>query len=145
MNSIADAKFRLKIAEGFLAEARQDFELGRWRSCVDGAQLAAENALKAIVALWSPVPRTHEPGRVLLEMIEARQIQEEYCEEITALVNAAAPLGHHVHIQTDYGDETAGLTPWDLFEEDDARRAQQTAESVLAAARKFIEHRERSL
>ena len=64
MNSIEDAKYRLRVAKGFLAEARQDFELGRWRSCVDGAQLACENALKAVIALWSPVPRTHDPARV---------------------------------------------------------------------------------
>ncbi len=39
--------YRLKIAQGFLAESRQDVHLRRWRSAVDNAQLAVENAAKA--------------------------------------------------------------------------------------------------
>ena len=143
MNSIEDAKYRLKVAEGFFVEAQQDLELGRWRSCVDGAQLATENALKAIIALWGPVPRTHEPAGVLFEMIEAHQIPCEYGDEVKALVAAAEPMGHQVHIQTDYGDETAGLTPWDLFDETDAQRACTTGKTVLDAVRRLVERQER--
>lgn len=36
---------------GFQAEAEQDFTLERWRSCVDNAQLAVENAGKAVLSL----------------------------------------------------------------------------------------------
>lgn len=40
--------YRLELARGFLEEALQDLELERWRSAVDGAQLAVENAGKAV-------------------------------------------------------------------------------------------------
>ncbi len=40
MTGNADARYRLKVAQGFLNEARQDVELLRWRSAVDNAQLA---------------------------------------------------------------------------------------------------------
>ncbi len=33
-----DAAYRLRMAEGFLEEARQDVELGRWRSAVDNSK-----------------------------------------------------------------------------------------------------------
>ncbi|NLG83298.1 MAG: hypothetical protein GX493_01535 [Firmicutes bacterium] len=36
-----DAAYRLRMAEGFLEEARQDVELGRWRSAVDNGQAVA--------------------------------------------------------------------------------------------------------
>lgn len=44
MTGYQDAQYRLKVARGFLGEGRQDVELGRWRSAVDNAQLAVENA-----------------------------------------------------------------------------------------------------
>jgi len=39
-----DAKYRFRIAQGFPEESRQDVALTRWRSAVDNAQLATENA-----------------------------------------------------------------------------------------------------
>lgn len=41
-----EVSYRLALAEGFLAEAEQDLDLNRWRSCVDNAQLAVENAAR---------------------------------------------------------------------------------------------------
>jgi len=43
-----DVAYRLALVEGFLAEAEQDVGLERWRSCVNNAQLAVENAGKAV-------------------------------------------------------------------------------------------------
>lgn len=40
------ATYRLKLAQGFLEETRQDTDLSRWRSSVDSAQPAVENAGK---------------------------------------------------------------------------------------------------
>jgi len=45
MKPLEDARYRLRLAIGFLEEARQDLSLGRWRSCVDNAQLSVENSL----------------------------------------------------------------------------------------------------
>ena len=46
MNASKDMAYRIALATGFLAEAEQDFTLGRWRSCVDNAQLVVENSGK---------------------------------------------------------------------------------------------------
>lgn len=55
------AHYRLKVAQGFLAEARQNLAAGQWRACVEHCQLAAENAAKTALALLGPVPRTRDP------------------------------------------------------------------------------------
>ncbi|MDZ7359408.1 MAG: HEPN domain-containing protein [candidate division KSB1 bacterium] len=59
---ITDAEYRLRLAKGFQKEAEQDFQLQRWRSCVDNAQRSVENAGKAIIAIFEPVERTHNPA-----------------------------------------------------------------------------------
>ena len=62
MDSARDAEYRLRLARGFLAEAEEDVRLSRWRSCVDNAQLALENAAKAVIARFGPIPRSHDVG-----------------------------------------------------------------------------------
>lgn len=56
--------------EGFLAEALQDFELSRWRSCVDNSQLAVENSGKTIIACFRPVEKSHNPARQVDDLLE---------------------------------------------------------------------------
>jgi HEPN domain-containing protein len=62
VRSISSARYRFTVAQGFLQEARQDVTLQRWRSAVDNAQLAVENAGKTVLALVGPVGRTHNPA-----------------------------------------------------------------------------------
>jgi len=57
MNPKQDTEFRLKLAAGFLREAEEDVRLSRWSSCVDNAQMAVENAAKAVIAMRGPVPK----------------------------------------------------------------------------------------
>lgn len=130
-----DAEYRVRVARGFLREAREDMKLGRWRSCVDGAVVAVENALKGVIALWSPVPHTRWPDQALVSMLEAQQIPESFCGEVKQIVGMADVFRHEVHMQTDYGDETASETPWQLFERKDARRAYKDAKHLVRAAK----------
>jgi HEPN domain len=62
MNSHDQAHYRLRLAEGFFDEAREDMHSQRWRSCVSNGQLAAENAAKAVLGLLGPIGRTHNPS-----------------------------------------------------------------------------------
>lgn len=71
MNTQEAIRHRLRLADGFLREARQDIELRRWRSCVDNSQLAAENAAKAALAILGPVGKTHRPDMLLRQSLEA--------------------------------------------------------------------------
>ena len=49
--------YRLKVAQGFLEESRQDVQLLRWRSAVDNAQLAVENSAKAVLSLVAEISK----------------------------------------------------------------------------------------
>jgi HEPN domain-containing protein len=132
------ALYRLKIAQGFLKESRQDVQLERWRSAVDNAQLVVENAAKAVLSLVAPVGKTHNPAPQLRVALSKGHFPAGISDSVEQLAECAEQLGFDVHIQTDYGDETGGLTPWELFGEDDARQALRTAENAVDLAENVI-------
>lgn len=139
MNGSEHARYRLNLARGFLAEGEQDVQLARWRSVVDNAQLAVENAAKAVLALVMPVGRTHNPASLLRESVDAGLFADDAAPLVRRLAECAEELGYDIHIQTDYGDETAGATPWELFGEEDAREAIALARESVALAEKLIQ------
>ena len=126
--------YRLKLAVGFWREAQQDIDLERWRSVMDNAQLAVENVAKGVLALLGPVGRTHQPAPLLREAIQQQQFPASERDPVERLAEIAETLGVDIHIQTDYGDETGNLTPWELFSEDDARQALLLADEAVALA-----------
>ncbi|HEC35028.1 MAG TPA: HEPN domain-containing protein [Anaerolineae bacterium] len=129
-----DAAYRLRLAQGFLNEAHQDLDLGRWRSVMDNAQLAVENAAKAVLALLGPVGRTHNPAVQLRRALGDGLFAAPEDDRVQRLTELAELLGPDVHIQTDYGDEAGGLTPWELFDEEDARQALDIAGEAVELA-----------
>lgn len=139
MKPLDSAGYRVSLARGFLAESRQDQGWKRWRSCVDNAQLAVEHALKAIIALWGPVPKTHHVTAILLRMLEQGQLPQEYMSEIRRLISLAEPLGPEIHLRTDYGDELSGISPWELFSKEDAQHYLDLAEQAVYLAGQLIE------
>jgi HEPN domain-containing protein len=138
MVSLANAEYRLRVARGFLDEAQQDAELGRWRSAVDNAQLAVENAAKAALALCGPVGRTHNPALQLRNTLYEAMFEWSDPSSVQRLADLAEMLGFDVHVQTDYGDEMEGRTPWELFDEADARQALTIATEAVGLAEQIV-------
>lgn len=103
----------------------------RWRSAVDNAQFAVENAAKAVLALIGPVGRTHKPAHLLREALQQDLFSSAQNKDVQRLAELAEILGIDIHIQTDYGDEMAGRTPWELFDERDARQSLAMAEEAV--------------
>lgn len=135
MTASDSIRYRLALADGFLQEARQDTELKRWRSCVDNAQLAVENAGKALLLLFGVSPKTHDPGRQIATLIAAGIPPEHLRAALAEIAPDLQALGPAQHMLTDYGDETTQTLPWDLFTEDSATEALTLAERVLARTR----------
>lgn len=133
------ADYRLRVAAGFLEEAEMDFQSQRWRACVSHAQMAVEHALKGVIARFTLPPKTHNPAEVLLTLLQQGQIPQQWVPEVESLVQLGQNLGPDVHIQTDYGNESHGLTPWELFDEEDAREALNVAREVVARAKALIQ------
>lgn len=103
MKSQAESRYRLKLAEGFLAEALQDFELSRWRSCVDNSQLAVENSGKTIVACFRPVEKSHNPAKQVADLLVKDEISLELVDDVRLLIPLLERLGFEEHLKTDYG------------------------------------------
>lgn len=131
--------YRLELARGFLREAQQDLSLRRWRSSVSHAQLAVENGLKAVISLFLPVAKTHDPAHILLELVTRQQIPAQWQTVIQTLAEMGQPLGPQLHVQTDYGDEYSGRLPWELFGEAEAAEAFTTAKEIIAQIERLIE------
>ncbi|HEX9653073.1 MAG TPA: HEPN domain-containing protein [bacterium] len=136
MTAMDDARYRLRLAKGFLKEAQQDLELQRWRSCVDNAQLAIENSGKTILAVFGPTPHTHEPTKDIQKLIDQQKIDESLLDDLKLILPFFDQFGFEEHFKTDYGLESEYIVPWDLFEEDDAQKAVQAAEQCLELAEK---------
>lgn len=134
-----DARYRLGLAEAYLAEAGQDTTLHRWRSCVDNSQLAAENAAKAALALIGPVGRTHDPGVLLRRALDDGRFPQALAERVQRLSECASLLGPDIHIFVAYGDEETRRTPWDIFDEERAREIHALAEEAAGLARGLVE------
>ncbi len=132
MSTSRDVDYRIALAAGFLAEADQDFALERWRSCVDNAQLAVENAGKAALALFGIAPKTHDPARQIATVLRQQELPAGVSELLHAMLPDLLVLGTETHFLTDYGDEASYTLPWDLF-------TKQTAEDALQSARRLVQ------
>jgi HEPN domain-containing protein len=121
----------MALAKGFLGEAEQDFELGRWRSCVDNAQLTVENAGKSALAILGVASKTHDPARHIAVILREQELPPAAKELLQSMLPDLLVLGAEAHFLTDYGDEENYTLPWDLF-------TQQTAEDALLSARRAI-------
>jgi HEPN domain-containing protein len=133
-----DAEYRLRVAQGFLDESRQDVASNRWRSAVDNAQLSVENAAKAVLALVAPVGRTHNPAPLLRQALNDGLFSAAFQGAVLRLAECAEVLGFDIHVQTDYGDELQGLTPWELFNEQEAHEALAIAEEAVDLAQTTV-------
>ena len=139
MNSSADVTYRLNLAKGFLQEAEEDFQLKRWRSCVDNAQLSVENSGKAILMLFGVSPKTHEPAKHLAQLTKNEEIPDFIREQMKDFLPDFLTLGVEEHFMTDYGDETSYKLPWELFDQESAATALESARKCKGAAGEILE------
>jgi HEPN domain. len=96
--SNSESRYRLRLARGFLEEARQDVSLGRWRSALDNSQLAVEPAAKAVLALIGSVGHTHNPAVHLREALAKCRFGLARAPAVQALTEKAELLGPDVYI-----------------------------------------------
>lgn len=139
MKSSRDVDYRIALADGFLKEAKQDFELGRWRSCVDNAQISVENAGKTALALFGIAPKTHDPARQIAVILDKWELSEEVAGLLESMLPDLLALGSEAHFLTDYGDETNYRLPWELFTRETALDALESAQRQVSIAQKLRE------
>jgi len=57
---------------------------------------------------------------------------------VERVAECAELLGPDIHVQSDYGDEAGGRTPWELFDRDTARQALNLAEEVAELSQQLL-------
>lgn len=140
MESLADAQLRIELAEGHLREADRELGISEWRAASASAQLSAENAAKAAMALRRPVPHTHDVEDPLRQQA-ARLPQGEERELVLRLASAVQGMGSRLHAELRYGNEEERLTPWQLFPEERGRALVGRARQALDLVRQLVELR----
>ena len=132
MKAFESAAYRVALADGFLDEAEQDMRLERWRSCVDNAQLAVENAGKVALALVGVTSKTHDPAQPLAMLLRDQSLPREIENLVRQMLPDLLTMGPAEHFLTDYGDEATYTLPWALF-------TRESAEEALTAARRSLQ------
>ena len=141
MSPYEDSLYRLRVAAEFLDRAEHNFAQDDWAGCVQQAQIAVENAAKAILAYVDPVPHTHEPHRQL-EMLLATMpdLPTDIIAFFKVVIAAGQHLGGREHVLATYGDEERRLTPSQIFHQPEATKAIEHARNAVSKAKQLINY-----
>ena len=142
MRSGSEARWRLRIAREHLDFARRALGADLALPAAEHARKSVENAIKAALACYGPVPRTHDAASSLDDLLRAgAAVPSELRPAITRLVATGQRHGLVEHLRLSYGDEQAGRTPAELATPAlaqtsiaDAEEALQFASDIVAAA-----------
>lgn len=141
MSPHEDALYRLRVAAEFLDTAELAFNNSRWALCEQQAQIAVENAAKAILACIDPVPHTHELHRQLESLLATMsESPSDIVAAINVVIAACQHLGGQEHILTTYGDEEKRLTPSQIFHQPEATKAIEHARNAVSNSEQVINY-----
>ncbi len=124
LNPRGEAEYRARLAQRYLSEAEEAFKLGNYRLAVSSSQLSVKNSAKAVIALSKTPSWSHDPSYELIETIQT--IPEELREKAQELARIARTLAPE-HGRVTYGEPIRGLTPWEIYNKEDAEEAIQKA------------------
>ena len=120
LNPQSEVQYRVKLATRYFKEAEEAIKRKDYRSTVASSQLCAENAAKAVIALYRIPSWSRDPSHELLEIIQHLKPElSELAKELAEIARRLAPE----HGRATYGELTRGLTPWDIYGEEDALEA----------------------
>jgi len=109
--------------------------VGTIRGTVASSQLSTENAAKAVIAFFRIPSWSHDPAPELRELLnEFLMHTRELVEELADIAESLAPE----HGRATYGEPLRGLTPWDIYNKEDAVRALNSARRATALSRRIL-------
>jgi HEPN domain-containing protein len=123
-----EVRYRYKLAINYLRDANEAFNRGDWRGTVANAQLSAENAAKAVIAVYRVPSWSHDPSGELQELVD--RMPRELADLVIELANIAKRLAPE-HGRSTYGEPSMGLTPWDIYTQGDAENALSMAKRAV--------------
>ena len=123
-----EASYRLRLAGEHLRRAERSLKAGDWPMAVHFSQLAAENAAKALIAVFEVPARTHDPSDQLLGLLDRLPV------ELVEVAHELAPE----HARSTYGLPAEGLTPSDIYDRAYAEECVRKARRALGAAERAL-------
>jgi HEPN domain-containing protein len=124
----SEVGYRVRLVERYLRDAEDAYRRGDFRGAVASSQLAAENAAKAVVAVYRVPSWTHDPSHELRELVDQMpQALRPPAEELAKVAELLAPERG----RATYGEPARGLTPWEIYGGEDAEEALERARRAL--------------
>ena len=111
-----------------MRDAEEAFLRGDYRNTVASSQLAAENAAKAIIAVYSIPSWSHDPSNELRELLTNMSMNiRSFVEELAEITESLASE----HGRATYGEPLQGLTPLEIYDRDYAKKILRKLEELL--------------
>ncbi|ABW01718.1 HEPN domain-containing protein [Caldivirga maquilingensis] len=126
---IDEVKYRYRLAINYFNETTSSYNRRDWRGVAANAQLTAENAVKAIIAVFNIPSWSHDPSNELLSLLN------KLPEGVKALINELAIIVRTLapeHGRSTHGEPSRGLTPWEIYDRGDAERALDMAKRAVS-------------
>ena len=136
LNPQKEVRYRVELAKRYLREAEEAIKRKDYRNTVASSQLCVENAAKAIIALYRIPSWSHDPSHELLEITpQLKPELRKLAKELAEIARKLAPE----HGRAAYGEPTRGLTPWDIYGEEDALEALSMARRAWKIMKTILE------
>lgn len=129
-----EVTYRARMAGRYLEEAREAYRRGDYRLTVASSQLCAEYAAKAVIAVFRTPSWSHDPSSELMEVAQQLPLRG-YAEELAEIASTLAPE----HGRTIYGEPLRGLTPWDLYSEEEAAESLRMADRAWKLMKEILD------
>jgi HEPN domain-containing protein len=144
VNSHESSKYRFELAQECLAFAETQAQDGHWSICLGYAQETVENAGKAILLQFRPVPRTHDIDELILDLTRTRAVPETIRKLLDANLDTFRGMGVKTHMRAADGDEEAHITPGKLIQEPEAQAGLAKARRAVALAQTILDEANKS-
>jgi len=123
-----EVDYRIKLAKQYLKSAEEAFNRKDYRATVAESQLAVENFAKAVIAFFRIPSWSHNLAPELKELLNnIPQSVKHLTEELAFIAEVLASE----HGRATYGEPAKALTPWKIYNENDANLALQYAKKAF--------------
>jgi len=123
-----EISYRIRLAKNYLRDAEEAFLRGDYRNTVASSQLAAENVAKAIIAVYRIPSWSHDPSNELRELLTNMSMNiRSFVEELAEITESLASE----HGRATYGEPLQGLTLWEIYDRDYAKKVLRKLEELL--------------
>jgi HEPN domain-containing protein len=139
VNSHEGSAYRFELAKECLGFAEAQAREERWSICLGYAQESVENAGKAILLQFRPVPRTHDVDELIRELVKNRAVPETIRKLLQSNLETFRDMGMKTHMRAAYGDEEAHITPGKLIQASEAKTGLDKARRAVAMAQTVMD------